>query len=81
MKKYLVLSELEYRDLSLKYGEVFEASIGAGAVRKLYEEVDLDEIDARGIILLCPPSAGVSSEKPLIGMKKYGNRNNSTGRY
>lgn len=42
LKKYLVLSELEYRDSSLKYGEVFEAGIGAEAVRKLYEEVDLD---------------------------------------
>ncbi len=42
LKKYLVLSELEYRDLSLKYGEVFEAGIGAESVRKLYEEVDLD---------------------------------------
>ncbi len=44
LKKYQILSELEYRDLSLKYGEVFEASIGAGAVRKLYEEMDLDEM-------------------------------------
>ena len=39
--KYQVLSELEFRDLSLKYGEVFEAGIGAEAIRKLLAEMDL----------------------------------------
>jgi len=42
LKKYQILSELDYRDLSVKYGEVFEAGIGAEAVRKLLEEVNLD---------------------------------------
>jgi DNA-directed RNA polymerase subunit beta' len=47
IKKYQILSELEFRDLSLKYGEVFEASIGAEAVRKLLEEMNLAvEIEA-----------------------------------
>src|SRR3989344_1870711 len=48
LKKYQVLSELEFRDLSLKYGEVFEAGIGAEAVRKLLEEMDLEEEIKRG---------------------------------
>jgi len=43
LRKYQILSELEFRDLSLKYGEVFEAGIGAEAVRGLMEEMDLDE--------------------------------------
>ena len=43
LKKYQILSELEFRDLSLKYGEVFEAGIGAEAVRRLLEEINLEE--------------------------------------
>ncbi|MEK6879594.1 MAG: DNA-directed RNA polymerase subunit beta', partial [Nanoarchaeota archaeon] len=44
LKKYSILSELDYRDLSAKYGEVFEAGIGAEAVRKLLEEINLEEL-------------------------------------
>src|SRR3990167_1485005 len=44
LNKYQVLSELDFRDLSVKYGEVFEAGIGAEAVRRLLEEVNLDEL-------------------------------------
>ena len=44
LRKYQILSELDYRDLSIKYGEVFEAGIGAEAVRKLLENIDLDEV-------------------------------------
>ena len=42
--KYQIISELDFRDLSTKYGEVFEASIGAEAVRKLLEELDMEEM-------------------------------------
>ncbi|MBI4049624.1 MAG: DNA-directed RNA polymerase subunit beta' [Candidatus Doudnabacteria bacterium] len=44
IKKYQIISELEYRDLSLKYGPVFQASIGAAAIKQLLEEVDLDKL-------------------------------------
>jgi len=44
IKKYEVISELEYRDLSLKYGPVFEASIGAAAIQALLEEIDLEKV-------------------------------------
>lgn len=43
LRKHQILSELDYRDLSAKYGEVFEAGIGAEAVRRLLEEVHLEE--------------------------------------
>jgi len=36
-----VLSEIEYYDFSRKFGQVFEASIGAEAVEKLLSEIDL----------------------------------------
>ncbi len=42
--KYQIISELDFRDLSTKYGEVFEASIGAEAVRRLLEELDMEEM-------------------------------------
>ncbi len=41
LKQLKIISELEYRDLSMKYGHVFKAGIGAEAVRKLVEHVDL----------------------------------------
>ncbi|TSA46257.1 DNA-directed RNA polymerase subunit beta' [bacterium] len=37
------MSELEYRDLALKYGPVFKAGIGAEAVHKLVKEIDLEK--------------------------------------
>lgn len=44
LQKYQVLSELDFRDMSMKYGEVFEAGIGAEAVQRLLEELKFDEI-------------------------------------
>lgn len=42
LKKMQVISELEYRDLSLKYGPVFKASVGAEAIWQLVREIDLE---------------------------------------
>jgi DNA-directed RNA polymerase subunit beta' len=36
-----ILSELEYFDLSLKYGQCFEAGTGAETLRKIFSEIDL----------------------------------------
>ncbi len=44
LKKHQVLSEVDYYDLSLKYGEIFKAGIGAEAIRKIFEEIDLDQL-------------------------------------
>ncbi|HUO75592.1 MAG TPA: DNA-directed RNA polymerase subunit beta' [Candidatus Paceibacterota bacterium] len=44
LRKYQIISELDYRDLSMKYGEVFEAGIGAEAIRRLLEQIDLEEL-------------------------------------
>ncbi|MBI4363447.1 MAG: DNA-directed RNA polymerase subunit beta' [Candidatus Doudnabacteria bacterium] len=43
IKKYQIISELEYRDLSLKYGPVFTAGIGASAIAQLVSEIDLEQ--------------------------------------
>ena len=46
LKKKEVLSEERYSELKEEYGtDAFEAGIGAEAVRKLLEEIDIDELD------------------------------------
>lgn len=42
LKPLLIISESTYQSLSLKYGHIFEAGIGAEAVRKLLENIDLE---------------------------------------
>jgi len=39
-----ILSEVEYRNFSLKYGQVFEAGTGAETLRKIFEETNLDAL-------------------------------------
>jgi DNA-directed RNA polymerase subunit beta' len=46
LAKLQLLSESKYRDLNLKYGEVFKAEIGAEAIRNLLVAIDLDELIA-----------------------------------
>jgi DNA-directed RNA polymerase subunit beta' len=43
LKPLLIISESAYQNLSLKYGHIFEASIGAEAIRKLLEMIDLEQ--------------------------------------
>jgi len=42
LKPLLILSEQQYQELSKKFGHIFEASIGAEAVRKLLSKIDLN---------------------------------------
>lgn len=44
IKKMQIISELAYRDLSLKYGQVFTAGIGAEALESLLEDINLEEL-------------------------------------
>jgi len=44
LKPLKVISELEYHNLSLKYGEVFEAGTGSETLRKIFQEVDSKKI-------------------------------------
>jgi DNA-directed RNA polymerase subunit beta' len=44
IKKNQIVSELDYRDLSLKYGPVFQAGIGAAAIQQLVSEIDLEKL-------------------------------------
>ncbi len=41
VKQLTILSEVAYNDLSLKYGEMFEAGTGAEVIKELFSKVDL----------------------------------------
>jgi len=51
LKPLLILSEHQYQNLSLKFGHLFEAGIGAEAIRYLLEKIDLkksiDNVEAK----------------------------------
>ena len=44
LKPLQIISENIYQDLSLKYGHVFEAGIGAESIRQLLESINLDDL-------------------------------------
>ncbi len=46
LKPLKVLSEVEYHRVSLKFGDVFEAGIGAEAIRNILTAVDLERLEA-----------------------------------
>ncbi len=68
IKKNQIISELEYRDLSLKYGPVFQAGIGAAAVKQLVEEIDLEKLFAE-ILSELTTAEGVNKRKLLKRLK------------
>ncbi len=39
-----LLSEIEYREMRDRFGDLFDAGMGAEAIKKLLEEIDLDEL-------------------------------------
>ncbi len=43
LKPLLIVSEQQYQNLSLKFGHIFEAGIGAEAIRELLSKIDLEK--------------------------------------
>jgi DNA-directed RNA polymerase subunit beta' len=41
LSRLKIISEVDYFDLSMKYGQVFEVGIGAEAIRKILKDIDL----------------------------------------
>ncbi len=68
IKKNQVISELNYRDLSLKYGPVFSASIGAEGIKGLLEEVNLEQLLA-DLQAQAPELEGQAERKMLKRLK------------
>ncbi|MFH1451527.1 MAG: DNA-directed RNA polymerase subunit beta' [bacterium] len=48
LKVLKIVSEVEFHDLSLKYGECFEAGTGAEVLREIFSKIDLDKEISRG---------------------------------
>ena len=44
IEKLEIISEIAFRELSLKYGHVFQAGIGAEAIYKILKEIDLEKL-------------------------------------
>ncbi len=68
LKPFKILSEIEYRDFSKKYGSVFEAGTGAEYLKKIVENLDLGKMaeDLEKEIKVCKT---VPLKKKLI--KRY----------
>ncbi|MBI4054395.1 MAG: DNA-directed RNA polymerase subunit beta', partial [Candidatus Doudnabacteria bacterium] len=65
IKKYQIISELTYRDLSLKYGPVFQAGIGAEALFQLVKELDLEALLSELQLAMVNASEGNNKRKLL----------------
>jgi DNA-directed RNA polymerase subunit beta' len=46
LRKNQILTELEYRELNMKFGHVFVAGTGAESIRRLLSEIDFEEFAA-----------------------------------
>ncbi len=68
IKKYQIISELQYRDLSLKYGPVFNAGIGAEALKELLEEINLEQL-SQDLQTQLPNLEGQAERKLLKRLK------------
>jgi DNA-directed RNA polymerase subunit beta' len=68
LKKMQIISELQYRDLSLKYGPVFTAGIGAEALKGLLEEINLEEL-AQELTVTLQNTEGQAAKKILRRLK------------
>ncbi|MDD4062253.1 MAG: DNA-directed RNA polymerase subunit beta' [Candidatus Pacebacteria bacterium] len=60
-----ILSEVEYYDLSVKYGEIFEAGTGAETLRKVFEKINIKELvkDLKKKIAEAPKGEKVKMQK------------------
>ena len=65
-----LLTELQYRDLSLKCGHIFEADIGAEAILKLLQNIDIYKL-ARDLEKEKSKTVNPAKEKKLIQRLKY----------
>jgi DNA-directed RNA polymerase subunit beta' len=79
LTKKQLLSESEYREYREKYGDQFKAGMGAEAIKKLLEELDLEEM-ARELREEIATSGGQRRNRALRrlevveGLRKSGNR-------
>jgi len=68
LKKLSILSEIKYREFSMKFGDVFKAGIGAEAIHELLSEANLEEIE-KELIQEVENSQGQKRKKGLKRLK------------
>lgn len=66
LKLYQIINEAEYHKFSLKYGEVFEAGIGAEALYKIFKNLNLEELKENILNELVSDSADIQQKKKII---------------
>ncbi|MDO8663254.1 MAG: DNA-directed RNA polymerase subunit beta' [Candidatus Wildermuthbacteria bacterium] len=72
LKPLRIISELEYHELSLKYGEVFTAGTGTETLRKIFEKIDLKkEIVGLEKELLADDKNPLNKRKALSRLKIF----------
>ena len=71
LKLSQVISEVEYHRLSRKFGEIFEASIGAESIRKILEGINLEELhrNLQGAVKDQPPVLARKTTRRLQVLK------------
>jgi len=68
IKPLAILSEETFRDLSLKYGEIFEVGTGAETLRKICEGIDLKKL-ARDLQISAKKTSPASKKRILQRLK------------
>ncbi len=71
-KPLKILSEVEYYNLSLKYGQIFEAGTGAEALRKIFEKIDIKK-EIKILENEAKKTASVNRKKILRRLKFFKN--------
>jgi len=70
LKPLRIISEITYHDLSLKYGHIFEAGIGAEAIRQLLEKIDLGK-SIKDLEKELENALGIKKEKLIRRIKLF----------
>jgi len=65
-----VLTEAEYRELSLKFGEIFTAGTGAETLRKIFAEIDLKK-EAVVLQAMAKELTGIKKKKVLSRLRLF----------
>ena len=65
-----ILSEVEYQNLSMKYGEVFEADTGSEAIKELFKKIDIKE-EISKLKKRMENDVGANSKKILRRLKLF----------
>jgi DNA-directed RNA polymerase subunit beta' len=70
LKPLKILSETEYREFSLRYGEVFEAGTGAETLRSIFEKINLKK-EIKKLKEKVEKETGATRKKTLVRLRLF----------